>query len=411
MIEFVIFSLLGIAIGIITGLIPGLHVNTILPIILSSLLFLDPYYLAVFVVSIAVTQLFISYIPSIFLGAPEEDTSLSVLPGHRLLLEGRGYEAIKLIVVGSMGSLFLTLVLIYFLSTYFQILYEASRPFIAYLIGGVVLFMILLDKEVRKILSAALIILLSGLLGILTLSSSLVPATKVLFPVLTGLFGLSTLIVSMSQKSKIPDQKVEDEMKISMAEVFKSIFLGSIAGIAVGFLPAIGVSQAATLVQYAGGMGETRSFLVTLSGINIANEIFSLISLFLVGNPRSGASVAIEKILTELSANDVLLLIGTICFVSGIAIIVTLFLGRKIPQMLVKLNYKYLSLSVIIFIVSMVAVVTGLLGLLVLVTSTSIGILCNSLGARRSNCMGVLLLPSILFFLGLNPLIISILGI
>jgi len=408
MIELIIFSILGVLIGIITGLVPGLHVNTILPIIIS-LVFIDPYSLAVFVVSIAITQVFVGFIPSIFIGAPEEDTALSVLPGHRLLFEGRGYEAIKLTVIGGICSLFVTILSIYFLANYFQILYQVSRPYIQYLIGSIVLFMLFSEKKFRKILLATSIVLISGLLGILTLSSSIVPQTKVLFPVLTGLFGLSTLIVSMSQKSKIPDQSEEDELKISKLDILKSVILGSFAGISVGFLPAIGVSQAATIVQQVGGMGEARSFLVTLSSINVANEIFSLISLFLVGNPRSGASVAIEKILQELTAYDVLLLIGTICLASGIAAIATLFLGSKIPKILVKLNYKYLSLVVIFFITSMVAIVTGLMGLLVLFASVSIGILCNNLGVRRSHCMGVLLIPSILFFSGLNPLIISML--
>jgi putative membrane protein len=86
----------GMGIGVFAGLTPGIHVNTTIPIIMSlSFLLPSPYYLAVLVVSVAVTEMFIDYIPSIFLGAPEADTSLSVLPGHRLLLEGRGYEAIK----------------------------------------------------------------------------------------------------------------------------------------------------------------------------------------------------------------------------------------------------------------------------------------------------------------------------
>src|SRR5881296_1776164 len=112
MIELIIFSLLGIGIGIVTGLIPGLHVNNIIPIILSSSFFVsDPLSLSVLIISISVTQTFIQFIPSIFLGAPEEGTSLSVLPGHRLLFEGNGYEAIKLTVLGGMGSLLLTMLL------------------------------------------------------------------------------------------------------------------------------------------------------------------------------------------------------------------------------------------------------------------------------------------------------------
>jgi len=94
--ESILLVFVGMGIGIFAGLTPRIHVNTTIPIILSlAFLLPSPYYLAVLVVSVAVTEMFIDYIPSIFLGAPEADTSLSVLPGHRLLLEGRGYEAIK----------------------------------------------------------------------------------------------------------------------------------------------------------------------------------------------------------------------------------------------------------------------------------------------------------------------------
>jgi putative membrane protein len=225
------------------------------------------------------------------------------------------------------------------------------------------------------------------------------------------MFGLSTIIISINEKSKIPEQKEDSDLKITKWQLIKSCLLGSVAGIIVGFLPAIGVSQAGTMVQYIGGIGESRNFLVTLSGINLSNEAFSLISLFLVNNPRSGASVAIQKILTQLTFYDVLLLVGVICFVSGIAALLTMFLGKRIPNLLAKLNYKYLSIFVITFVLVMIFLLTGFYGLLIASTSTSIGLLCASLEIRRSHCMGVLLIPSILFFSGLNGVVLSILGI
>ena len=179
----------------------------------------------------------------------------------------------------------------------------------------------------------------------------------------------------------------------------------------VGLLPAVGVSQAATFMQYVGGLGEARTFLVTLSGINTANEVVSLNSLYLINNTRSGASVAIERILPEINFYDVLLFLGVIFFTSGIVVPITLYLGRTIPQLLVKINYTFLSLAVMGFLILMITIMTGVYGLLVGITATGIGLLCTYLGVRRSNCMGILLLPSIFFFLGLNPLIFTLLNI
>ena len=410
--ESILLIFVGIGIGVFAGLTPGIHVNTTIPIIMSlSFLLPSPYYLAVLVVSVAVTEMFIDYIPSIFLGAPEADTSLSVLPGHRLLLEGRGYEAIKLTILGGVGGLLVSLIFIALLANHFQLLYEVTRPFVQYLIMGVMLFMIVTEKKPKKMLSSILILSITGLFGVLVLNSSLVPAQEVLFPSLTGLFGLSTLMVSIFERSSIPRQKEDSKMLISKKEIIKSLILASIAGIVVGFLPAVGISEAGTMVQYLGGSGEARSFLITISGINVANDVFSLVSLFLVGNPRSGASVAIQGILGELIFFDVLYLVGVIMLTAGIAALLTRHLGKIIPKYLEKVNYKILIISVIIFITGLVLFLTNPLGLLILFTSTSLGLLCSFLEIRRSHCMGILLIPSLLFFTNLNGVVLSVLGI
>jgi putative membrane protein len=412
LLEVLLFSIFGICVGSVVGLVPGLHINTLIPLIMGmTFLFASPYYLIVFIVSLTITWIFISYIPSIFLGAPQEDTSLAVLPGHRLLLEGNGYEAIKLTIVSGMGSLIVTLILVSIFSTAFSDFYAMLRPYIQYLIAIVVLFMIASEKKLKKILFATFIILISGFFGIITLSSNLVPSENVFFPVLTGMFGLSTIIISINEKSKIPTQKEDSNLHISKVDLLKSILLGSVAGTLIGFLPSIGVSQAATIVQYLGRVEGTRTFLATLSGIRISHEIVSLLSLYIIQIPRSGASIAIQKVLPELTFYDVLLMVGVICFSSGIAVLITMFLGKRIPKFLVKLNYKYLSFSVIIFMSIMVFLMTGVYGLLIVFTSTSIGLLCAHLGIKRSHCMGVLLIPSILLFSGLNGIVLSFLGI
>ena len=412
MLEIILISFLGISIGVLIGLLPGMNINNILPLILSAItIFHSPYHIAALIVSIAITQIFISYIPSIFLGAPSEDTSLSVLPGHKMLLEGRGYEAIKLTIIGGLCSLFLTTILIFSFSNYFIQLYYISRPYIAYVIILVIALMVLTERKVISMLFSLFIIFLSGIFGLIVLNSSIFSQQNILFPILSGMFGMSTLILSISEKSKIPKQQNDEKININKLNLIKCVILGSLAGIAVGFLPAIGVSQAATMAQYLIGMNDARNFLVTLSGINVANELFSLNSLYLVSNPRSGSSVAIERILNKLSFNDMLLLTGVICFASGVAAFITLYIGNKIPNILVKIDYKKLSLVIILFLSAMVIFSTGLEGLVVFIVSTSIGILCAKLNVRRSNCMGVLLLPSLTFFLGINPMILSLLGI
>jgi putative membrane protein len=121
------FAMVGVAAGIATGIVPGLHVNNLALMILSMAGAVACIILAIFpsasafdvalltaslVASIAVTHTFVNCIPATFLGAPDESTSLGALPAHRMTLEGRGYEAVELSAIGSLGGLLLSFTLI-----------------------------------------------------------------------------------------------------------------------------------------------------------------------------------------------------------------------------------------------------------------------------------------------------------
>src|SRR3989338_153036 len=87
MLEFIIAIILGIGVGIFTGLSPGIHINLISVILLSfysSFSEINPFFLVIFIVSMAIAHTFMDFIPSVFLGAPDENSFLSILPGHQL---------------------------------------------------------------------------------------------------------------------------------------------------------------------------------------------------------------------------------------------------------------------------------------------------------------------------------------
>src|SRR3990167_6820790 len=104
LLEIILFLILGIFIGTFTGLTPGVHINLIGAILVSlsaSVFFgINPLYFVVFIVAMSITHVFVDFIPSIFLGCPDDETALSVLPGHEMLKTGRGYEAVMLSSLG-----------------------------------------------------------------------------------------------------------------------------------------------------------------------------------------------------------------------------------------------------------------------------------------------------------------------
>ena len=80
MMELAAALLLGILAGVVAGLIPGLHPNLFASLLLVYLYGIDPLLLSVFLLASGIANSFVSFIPSILLGAPEEEESLSVLP-------------------------------------------------------------------------------------------------------------------------------------------------------------------------------------------------------------------------------------------------------------------------------------------------------------------------------------------
>ena len=394
LIEIILFLLLGILFGTITGLIPGVHINLVGAFIVSlsaSLLYLtNPIYLVVFIVAMAVTHTFVDFIPSIFLGCPDTDTELSILPGHELLKKGEGYEAIILTCYGSLAAIFILVLIAYPSILIISKTYDLLRIFIPYLLIIVSLFLIFSEKNK---FSALFVFLLTGFLGlsVLNLSSE---SEKFLLPLLTGLFGSSMLLISIKNKFEVPKQKIT---KIK-TKILKPLFGAVIASPICSFLPGLGSGQAA-IIGNTISKSDTKGFLVLLGATNTLVMGFSFISLYVISRTRTGAAAAIQDILGVLSWR-VLILILIVVIISGI---ISFFLAGSLAkffsQKMKKVNYVLLSLITLLLLVVIVFLVSGFLGFLILIASTFTGIYSISLGVRRTNMMGVLLIPTIVFYL------------
>jgi len=386
MLELIAYTMAGVGLGVVTGLIPGLHVNNLTPIMLviaasSSL------GLAALIVAMSITNVFISYIPSTFLGAPEEGTELSVLPAHRLLLEGRGYHAVRLTIWGCLGGLMLSaLVLLPFLFVITPA-YEIISPHMHWLLIFVVVVMILLERSKEKILWATFIFFLSGLLGLLTLDSNLMAGDAGLMPLLSGLFGVSVLLPSITSGASLPEQNLEEE-PLEARKTLKPLCAGTTAGAVTGIIPGIGPSQGTVLAQVATKSSGTEEFLTAVSSVNTSKALFSFVALYAIGRARSGAAVAVQQVM-DVGATELLLLIGVALLAGGISTILGLKLGKFAARHMERVPYRALCVAVLGLIVVMTFFYSGPVGLLILATSTAAGILPATVGVKRTHAMGV----------------------
>ena len=78
---------LGILLGIISGLTPGLHLNNFAAMLLAvspelMAYGLSPFHMASIILAASISQTFFDAIPAIFLGAPDSEVALTVLPAR-----------------------------------------------------------------------------------------------------------------------------------------------------------------------------------------------------------------------------------------------------------------------------------------------------------------------------------------
>ncbi len=393
--EILAACVLGILAGVFTGLFPGVHINLVAASLLALspilLEFLAPITLASFLVAMAITHTFLDTIPSIFLGVPEEETALSILPGHELLLEGRGYEAVRLTAIGSLAALFIILLIsplyIWLLPRY----YPVMQNYMAFILLGAVGFLILRDE---KKVFALFLFLLSGLLGIFTLNLTVI--NQPLLPLLSGLFGSSLLAISFIKKTKIPKQNfgVEDKVRGTGAAMFSSFISGSL----VSFLPGLGAAQGAVIGSSFTKLSK-KAFLILLGAISTVTMGLGFTALFAIEKPRHGVAVATGKILEYFTMNHLFLLFAVMLLAGGLAFLLTIKIAEVFATKIYKVNYRKLSFVVIAVIILLCIFISGWLSLIVLVTGTGIGILSSIFGVKKMHLMGCLILPVILYFL------------
>ena len=394
---FLLFSILGTFLGVLTGLIPGFHTNNLAILLLSLSYLLKDFsiYIIILIASAAISHTFLDIIPSTFIGAPDEDTALVVLPAHSMLLEGKGYEAISISAKSSYLAIFasfLMLIPFKFLIgkpfNFYEIL-EEIMPFILISISLIVIF------TSRKIKEAILIYILSGIFGFVIFN---IPQS--IFPALAGLFGASAIIVS--KKEEIPEQRISEENNSINP---KDIMGGAASGGIVAILPGVTSAIATTMALAIRKERKEENAIAILSSANTATNFFVLATLFILLKARSGFAIVINHLMPIyqwnglIAPSPLLLILSAVLISSTISFYLTKFIGKFVAKNISKIPYSNILKISLAIITIMVFIFSGWIGLLIFSVGTCIGIVGLKMGVKRSNFMAVLLLPLIIRFM------------
>ena len=396
MLEIFLFLAAGTALGLALGLLPGIHPNMIIlavPLLASLNLEYGP--LIAFVVALGVANTFAEFIPSILLSAADSESGLATLPGQRLLAQGKGLVAIRLAVTGGLVAVAICAFLIPALLIAISPIYTASRGFIWVVLAAFAALMVFTERPRHKVFWAAVCFALSGIVGLLAFRLPL-DRTLILFPIFTGLFALPHLFLQIRGGVQIPAQSHSRESS-SLRSALRPAALGTAGGLLSGLLPGIGSAEIASVLTVS---KDDRSFLTTMGALAASNIMISFLALWLIGNPRSGVAVALDQLIS-VDAQAIGLIIFSLITAAAIAAPMTLWLARIMISKLQKIDYVRLSQVIFIFLVAAVGFATGPLGLLLAAACSGLGLLVNILEVKRGILMGVLILPTMFFFLGM----------
>ena len=417
MATFALASLAGAGMGTFSGLVPGIHVNTLAAVMLASYPameaslsgFLDPQSAAVAVccciMSASVIHSLLDFVPSVFVGAPDSEDCVSVLPGHRLLLQGKGMAAVRSAAVGSLvgtsAAILLAIPLQWLMLSGAEGVLDRISPF---MVAGAALVVILAQFRRGAGSAGMAAFLVSGALGAAVMwlpipSEGLFGEGSLMFPMLCGLFGVPVLLEASSEGRPPPQIDDGNDPQVAIAGL-RGVVRGCVAGWFPGITATVGASVSACF------MPENRPdrFIAVVASIGSVTAVLSLVTLSVSGSGRSGTALAIGEIagagISGLASETFLALLFSAAVGSMCGYVLTIRAGKAFASMASITDQARISRAVLAVNVALVLLLTGPFGLMVLLVALIAGFLPGSFGTDRTVLCGCLLLPVILNGIG-----------
>jgi Predicted membrane protein len=374
--------------------VPGLHANNFALLLAATAASIpaDPLFVGVAMLTAGVVHTFLDIVPMLTLGVPDAAMAISALPGHRLVLEGRGREALRLSAVGSGLAVAVALPLAVPITWAMTHAYPFIRAHLWIVLGAVVCLLVATESSTEAMVGGLVSFGLAAALGWVTLDvtpEAPLGAGSMLTPLLTGLFGAPILLDAMGGGG-VPPQ-ADAKLTMGRRDLGLTAGAGSIAGAIVGYLPGISAAIASVMALPAvPNRDADRGFIVATSGANTANTVFALFALIALGTPRTGVMVAVDSTGVPL---DVPVLLAAVVVGAACGTLLVVALGDRYLLTVGRADYTRVSLVVLAFLSVLSFGFTGLFGVLVFAVSTVVGLVPPRFGARRVHLMGVLIGP------------------
>jgi putative membrane protein len=371
-------------------------------------------------------------IPSIFLSVPDDSTIFIVLPGQKYLLQRRGYEAVVLAGLGGLGGIAVLALLTPVASTWLPRIRAIVQPHLAWILWTIIAFMLISEwpkgadrapaglrrwwEGWRSLTAGLATFLLSGLLGLVLMVRSLVPAEVAyqnLLPAFIGLFAVPWVLQNLLTRTEIPPQHFARSVDAGVGTVVRGTLAGALGGLFAAFFPVVTGGIGGFLAGHATAQRDERLFIISQGASKVVYYVGGFLFFFVPGLQRvkGGLASMLSTIYSGTSPQLYLLAVGAVVLAGGLAFFLSLGLTRLMVALLSRVHYRWISLATLGILLAIVLGMTGPAGLLICAVATGIGLIPLLWGSRRMNCMGVLLLPIALNMAGVGDVVAGWLGL
>ena len=437
MLTFLLAVIVSALAGSAMACVPGLHTYNVMGLLavtaLGAGVDVQPDIMIAVCAGLLTSYSIASAIPAVLLAAPDESAFFTVLPGQKLLMQGRGYEAVLITAAGSLAGLYGLLLIVAPLAS--RILPNAQHVLklhFHWILWCVIAFMLLSEWPKggrfgpggwRRALHAwrspgmgLVTFLLSGLLGFLLFYRSPLPASSAfqnLMPAFIGLFTIPWLLLNMITSIRPPPQRLTLPGRDLALPLLRGSVAGAVGGSMAAFFPVLTGGVGGMLAGHALSIREDRAFLASQGAARAMYYVGGVMLLFVphLHLTRGGAAWLLRPHFVPYSREHFLLFLGAVGIAACLAFLAVAPLSRITARAAASIGYGRISCLALLTAAGIVLVITGPAGLLVTAVATAIGLLPPLFGARRMNALGVILLPLACTMSGIGPTIGAWLGL